>query len=304
MGWIHAPHLPPPRTRRRRPTSRFPSRDFNRPGPGGRANPSGVARIPRPVRGPNDGVGFTHRTAATPNPSAKADIAFSQPRFQSPGGGGSGESSGCRSNPAARAATERWVRIHAPHLPPPRTRRRRPTSRFPSRDFNRLGAGIGRTPRVSFESRCPCGDRTMGLDSRTAPAATRNPSAKADIAFSQPRFQSPGTGDRANPPVSFESRCPCGDRKMGSDSRTAPAAAPNPSAKADIAFSQPRFQSPDFNRPISIARVRGRRVHACGLACAWNVRARPIRFCGTSDSWRRWTIDFRKSAPPPSSAWG
>jgi hypothetical protein len=244
-GWIHARHLPPPRTRRRRPTSRFPSRDFNRPGRG------------------------------------------------------SGESSGCRSNPAARAATERWGRIHAPHLPPPRTRRRRPTSRFPSRDFNRPGRGIGRILRCrSNPAARAATERWVRIHARHLPppgTRRRRPTSR----FPSRDFNRPGRG------IGRILRCRSNPAARAATERWGRIHAPHlPPSRTRRRRPTSRFPSRDFNRPISIARVRGRRVHACGLACAWNVRARPIRFCGTSDSRRRWTIDFRISAPPPSSDWG
>jgi hypothetical protein len=77
--------------------------------------------------------------AFTPHPSAQADIASSQPRFQSPG-------------PMPADGSRFRVILDAPTLPLLHTRRRRPTSRFPSRDFNRPGQSpepsAGRSERL------------------------------------------------------------------------------------------------------------------------------------------------------------
>jgi hypothetical protein len=151
-------------TRRRRPTSRCPSREFIRLGPGGsrraqgwwcapreRVNSPQRLRKPRKLRGASP----AHRgMRAAHDPSAKADIALSQPRIHSPGPGGSWRGAGLvvrpagaselaattAESPANRAGLHRHTAACVRHT----TRRRRPTSRCPSREFIRLGPGGSR----------------------------------------------------------------------------------------------------------------------------------------------------------------
>jgi hypothetical protein len=154
--------------------------------------------------------------------SAKADIAFSQPRIHSPGCVGllvAGGDAGKR-------------RTRGP---------RRRTSRFPSREFIRRGVSDcrwpaetrgngGRAVRAGGHRVFPAANSFAGV-CRTAGGRRRRGetadarSAQADIAFSQPRIHSPGVSACWWPAETVWGRG-------------------NVSAKADITFSQPRIHSP------------------------------------------------------------
>ena len=128
---------------RRRPTSRSHSRDFNRRWLDGRRARGASPAKPRPWA----------LTRMRHELSAQADIAQSQPRFQSPRldarklrgphlrncacGHSPERGTNCRPTRDGAPAT-RTLPIH-PAPRPRRTRRRRPTSRLRRRDFNRRG---------------------------------------------------------------------------------------------------------------------------------------------------------------------
>jgi hypothetical protein len=120
--------------------------------------------------------GDTLHVPMPPHPSAQADIAFPQPRIHSPWLAGRGGRVVCDIPGTGAAATSAHDRPH-PGRVNPRLEQRKASQT--ARGFNPEHRG----------------------DARHVPMP-RNPSAQADIAFSQPRIHSPGLAPR---PADWES---------------------------------------------------------------------------------------------------
>jgi hypothetical protein len=153
------------------------------------ASPQRLRKASQTARGFNgSGPAPVHPDGVRQELSAKADIAGSEPRIHSPGGWGSAAPP--RNSPVPARCPLRRTQTACG-----RSRRRRPTLRGPSREFIRRAAGA---PPRRFASH-PA-DWSAAAPPRNSPVpapghsdgARQEPSAKADITFSVPRFQSPG----------------------------------------------------------------------------------------------------------------